>query len=81
MLRKIHTEKPVWNRCLLCGRREKTAAGGLYLYSGRGLSLKPVTLGTWFKFFWPSCQGNVEGYIMAETSSKIVKICRYVFVG
>lgn len=46
-----------------------------------GASLKPVALGTWFKFSRPSCQGSVEGYIMAETSSKIVKICKYVFVG
>lgn len=81
MLKKIHIEKPVWNLCLPCRHREKTAAGGLYLYSGRGPSLKPVALGTSFKFSWPRCQGSVEGYIMAETSSKMVKICRYVFVG
>lgn len=88
VLKKIHIEKPVWNLCLPCRHsmreqrhREKTAAGGLYLYSGRGPSLKPVALGTSFKFARPSCQSSVEGYIMAETSSKMAKICRYVFVG
>lgn len=51
------------------------------MYSGRGPSLKPVSLGTWFKFSWPSCQGSVEGYIMAETSSKMGRMCRYVLGG
>lgn len=78
VLWKIHVEKPVWNLCLPCRHSEKAAAGGLYLYSGRGPSLKPVALGTWFKFSWPSCQGSVEGYIMAETSSKMGKMCRCV---
>lgn len=62
-------------------QREKAAAGGLYLYSGSGSSPKPIARGTEFKFFWSSCQGSAEGYIMAETNSKMVKICRYVLVG